>query len=60
MSAPDTNVEKQADRHKGPLWGMGSVLIWAGLLFAAFLAWTAYQGDDASEDVPAAAVADSD
>ena len=27
MSAPETNIEKQQQRHYGPLWGMGVVLI---------------------------------
>ena len=41
MSAPDTNVETQAKRHRGPLVGIIGVLAIVALLFVAFLAWTA-------------------
>ena len=47
MSAPNTNVEKQEENHKGPLVGMRMVLVYAAILLAAFLAWTAYNGDGA-------------
>ena len=45
MTAPDTNVEKQAKRHKGPLIGIVAVLIAAGI-FAVFFAGS----DDLNED----------
>lgn len=32
MSAPDTNTEKQEDRHKAPLGGMALAVIFAGVL----------------------------
>lgn len=35
MSAPDTNIEKQADRHKGPLVGMPMAVIVAVLAMIA-------------------------
>ncbi len=54
MSAPDTNIEKQARRHKGPLVGIIGAVIVAGLLFIAFLTWVA---DEPDEAVPAADVA---
>lgn len=53
MSAPDTNVEKQAKNHKGPLLGMPAVVIAALLLFFAFLGWTAMQAND---PVPTSAI----
>ncbi|PUB14927.1 hypothetical protein [Yoonia sediminilitoris] len=53
MSAPQTNVEKQAKRHRFPLLGMGGVVILAGLLFIALLTWTAYNADDAQAPAPA-------
>ncbi|MGR3486060.1 MAG: hypothetical protein ACU0BF_11995 [Paracoccaceae bacterium] len=43
MSAPETNIEKQEKRHKGPLIGMGAMVAWSvGLLilFVAFMAWS--------------------
>lgn len=51
MSAPDTNIDKQTRRHKGPLIGIISALVIAGLLFLAFLTWVA---DGPAEGVPAA------
>ncbi len=45
MSAPDTNIEKQTKRHKAPLVGMGSVVVFAGILFIGLLYWTFSQAD---------------
>ncbi len=45
MSAPETNIEKQAKKHKGPLAGMAGVLVFVGVLLAAFVIWTVYNGD---------------
>ncbi len=53
MSAPDTNIEKQTRRHKGPLVGIIGAVVVAGLLFIAFLTWIA---DGPGEAVPAADV----
>ena len=38
MSAPDTNLEKQERRHRGPLIGMAIAVIFAGILGFIFLA----------------------
>jgi len=46
MSAPETNVEKQAKRHKGPLSGMAGGLLFVGVLLVAFMAWTFMQADE--------------
>lgn len=46
MSSPNTNLEKQQDRHKGPLTGIAGVLIFAGVLFIALTGWTVYQGGE--------------
>lgn len=46
MSAPDTNLEKQKRRHKGPLGGIRLALLFAALLFVGFLIWTFAQGDE--------------
>jgi len=58
MSASTTNIEKQAKRHKGPLVGMAIVLVWAGVLFAGFMIWTAYQSDNPSAQSPASYIAE--
>jgi hypothetical protein len=53
MSASETNIDKQAKRHRGPLIGMIIALVWAGALFIGFLLWTAYQGDNPTAQSPA-------
>ncbi|MBY4892854.1 hypothetical protein KUL25_08770 [Rhodobacteraceae bacterium N5(2021)] len=40
MSAPDTNVEKQARRHKGSFWGLAIALFVAAIVAFYFLGWT--------------------
>lgn len=54
MSASNTNIEKQKTRHRGPLFGMVVVVVWAGILLAGFLIWTAYQADNPTAESPAA------
>ena len=58
MSSPNTNVEKQVSRHSGPIVGISAVLVFAGLLFVAFLAWTSYQAgnEEAGLDINAPVV----
>lgn len=54
MSAPDTNVERQAKNHKFPLWGMAAVVAFAlALLFAltVYLADIGGTPDGAEEQV---------
>lgn len=46
MSAPDTNVEKQAKRHKGPLLGIIAGIIVVGLMFLGLIFWVTAQSDD--------------
>lgn len=58
MSASETNIDKQVKRHRGPLYGIAAVLAFAGILFAGFLIWTAYQGDNPTAESPAGVVAD--
>ena len=55
MSAPDTNTEKQVRQNRGPLYGIALAAGFAGVLFVAFLLWTAYNGNDPSEDDAAVA-----
>ncbi|EAQ01040.1 hypothetical protein OB2597_00025 [Pseudooceanicola batsensis HTCC2597] len=45
MSAPTTNVERQAARHRAPIWGMLIALIFGGIMGAA-ITLTATSGDD--------------
>lgn len=56
MSASNTNIEKQKKRHRGALAGIAFALFWAAVLFAGFLIWTAYQGDNPTAESPAAYV----
>ncbi|GFE63581.1 hypothetical protein [Litoreibacter roseus] len=44
MSAPDTNLETQKSRHRGPLGGMAIILTFAGILLLALLVWTFFNG----------------
>ncbi|WP_136634924.1 hypothetical protein [Pseudooceanicola onchidii] len=44
MSAPTTNIEKQAHRHSTPIWGILAAVIFGGLMGAA-ITWTATSGD---------------
>lgn len=57
MSAPSTNVEKQAKRHRPAIWGMIAAAVFAAILFFAYLANLAAQGNEpgADEAAPAAA-----
>ncbi len=58
MSASNTNIEKQAKRHRGPLIGIAFALAWAAVLFVGFLIWTAYQSDNPAAQSPAAYVSE--
>ncbi|MFN3208718.1 MAG: hypothetical protein ACE369_06900 [Roseovarius sp.] len=54
MTPPDTNVEKQAKRHKGPLGGMTLAVVFASVLFAIFYVFVISGGED-EEGAPAPA-----
>ena len=43
MSAPQTNIDKQARRHRGPLTGMFAVVLFALILLGALALW-AFRG----------------
>lgn len=45
MTAPNTNVEKQAKRHRGPLVGIVVVIV-----FAIIMAFVWAGGDDLTDD----------
>ena len=55
MSAPNTNLETQKERHKGPLAGIRLAVIVAAALFAGLVVWLSANGDPA-EPAPAAEV----
>lgn len=55
MSAPDTNIERQKDRHKPSLLGIRGAMIWGalmliGLIFFATLQGPAPMGSDVTID----------
>ncbi len=52
MSAPQTNLERQKRRHRGPLIGMIAVVAFALLLFFAFNVYTAEQGQTPEATAP--------
>lgn len=52
MSAPDTNVEKQTERHRTPLAGMGLVAAFAGVLLLGLIVWLAANGNTPEETDP--------
>lgn len=58
MSASNTNIEKQKTRHRGPLFGIAMVVVWAGVLLTGFLIWTAYQADNPTAESPAVQLSD--
>lgn len=45
MSAPKTDIETQQKRHGGVLRGIAAVVVFVGVLFVAFLMWTAERGE---------------
>ena len=57
MSAPTTNVEKQAKRHRPAIWGIIAAGVFATVLFLAYLANLAAEGNEPGEETtnPAAA-----
>jgi hypothetical protein len=40
MSAPTTNVERQASNHRFPIWGIAAAVLFGALMGAA-ITWTA-------------------
>ena len=46
MSAPKTDLEKQEERHKGPLIGMGAAVTWSVVLLIALLSYVFFMGDE--------------
>ena len=52
MSAPDTNTEKQAKRHKPPLIGMPAAIILATVLFIGVMIYISVGTDEEIEEPP--------
>lgn len=52
MSAPNTNVEKQEKRHKGPLAGMGAAVAWGLGLLGLLVIWLMWNSNDPDDGVP--------
>ena len=54
MTAPDTNVEKQARNHRGPLWGIMLCFVFVALLTVGWLVLYGDEepggGDDGADD----------
>ncbi|MBP1804581.1 hypothetical protein [Rubellimicrobium aerolatum] len=46
MSAPNTNIDKQAHRHRGPLRGMFAVVLFALILLGLLAFWAFGRGGD--------------
>ncbi len=44
MSAPDTNLEKQKRRHRGPLIGMALGVLFVGVIFLWMTGVVAFEG----------------
>lgn len=57
MSAPSTNVEQQSKRHRPAIWGIAAAGVFVAILFFAYLANLAAQGNEPGEtaETPAAA-----
>ena len=52
MTPPDTKLEKQKRRHRGPLWGMAAVVVLVALMFVGYLTYLV--DTDAPEHPPTA------
>jgi hypothetical protein len=57
MSAPETNVETQKKRHRPAIWGMVLGGIFVAIIFFAYLANLAAQGNDPTEESGSAGAA---
>lgn len=60
MSAPDTDVEKQAKRHAGPIIGIAAGLTFAAILLVAYLFYVSSPADDTPDNTPTGEAAVTD
>lgn len=51
MSAPNTDPEKQKERHRGPLLGMRAVVLWALVLLVLLIVFLTFRGNEPGDDV---------
>ena len=58
MSASQTNIEKQKERHRGPLTVIAISLICVLVLLGGFLGWTSYQAGEPTAASPAEVLSD--
>lgn len=59
MSAPNTDPEKQKERHKAPLLGMRGAVIWALVLLVLLIIFVTVRGNEPSDDSSGVEGADS-
>ncbi len=52
MSAPQTNLEKQKKRHRGPLAGIALGIVVVGVMFLVWLIWLSDNGQTPREATP--------
>lgn len=52
MSAPETNTEKQAKRHRGPLIGIGLCLVFVVVLTAGWIILAGQEAEDPAGAAP--------
>lgn len=52
MSAPNTDIEKQKQRHKGPLSGMALVVTFAAVLLLGLVIWLFAAGNEPEDTGP--------
>ncbi len=50
MSAPKTNIEKEKRRHRTPLTGMISVIVFALVLLVGLTLWITTQGNEPGDE----------
>lgn len=50
MSAPDTNVEKQAENHKHALLGIRGALLFGVVMILLMIAFTVMRGEEPTAD----------
>lgn len=55
MAAPDTNVERQARRHRPALWGISAALVLAAIFAVVALVSDGVPADEQAAGVPSEA-----
>ncbi|CTQ50993.1 DUF2273 domain-containing protein [Jannaschia donghaensis] len=60
MSAPDTDVEKQAKNHFGPIIGIGAGVVFAVIILVAYIFFIATPEDDTPDNTPTGQAMETD